>query len=53
MMMTVFGVAPIIAPTIGGLIIFIPVMVAAIVMPSRVPELYKRAEFKLRGCRGT
>lgn len=35
--------------TIGGLIIFIPVMAAAIVMPRRLPELYQRAEFKLRG----
>ena len=35
--------------TIGGLIIFIPVMAAAIVMPKRLPELYKRADFKLRG----
>jgi basic amino acid/polyamine antiporter, APA family len=35
--------------TIGGLIIFIPVMAAAIVMPRRLPELYQRADFKLRG----
>jgi APA family basic amino acid/polyamine antiporter len=35
--------------TIGGLIVFIPVMIAAILLPRRVPEVYQRARFKLSG----
>jgi len=35
--------------TIGGMIIFIPSMVAAMRMPKAVPELYEREGFRLKG----
>jgi basic amino acid/polyamine antiporter, APA family len=35
--------------TIGGLIVFIPVMIAAMVMPRRAASAYRAADFKLHG----
>lgn len=35
--------------TIGGMIIFIPSMIAAILLPKKAPELYSRPGFRLRG----
>lgn len=35
--------------TIGGMIIFIPSMIAAILLPRRAPELYNCPGFRLRG----
>jgi APA family basic amino acid/polyamine antiporter len=35
--------------TIGGMIIFIPSMIAAMLLPRRVPGLYNSAGFRLRG----
>jgi len=35
--------------TIGGMVIFIPVMVAAMLLPRRAPEIYQAAPFRLRG----
>ncbi len=34
---------------LGGMVIFIPVLLASIILPRRYPERYARSQFKLRG----